>query len=122
MIIVLALGAVLAPAPLGEGIGDFLGQLASGVTDSSRRNRSAPDGQTPPPARPRRPARRPARRSVPPPRRGSRRQQRRDTQLLLFGFGVVTGLAVVWAAVSWLLTHWWAVIVLGAVATAATAA
>lgn len=36
VIIVLALGIVIAPTPLGEGIGDFLGQLASGVTDSSR--------------------------------------------------------------------------------------
>lgn len=36
VIIVPALGVVIAPTPLGEGIGDFLGQLASGVTDSSR--------------------------------------------------------------------------------------
>ncbi|MET8381200.1 hypothetical protein [Streptomyces microflavus] len=43
---------------------------------------------------------------MPPPRRRSRWQQRRDTQLLLLGFGVVAGLAVVWAAVSRLLTHW----------------
>ncbi|MET9805298.1 hypothetical protein [Streptomyces halstedii] len=33
---VLALGIVIAPNPLGQGIGDFLGQFASGVTDSSR--------------------------------------------------------------------------------------
>ncbi|MFE2760429.1 hypothetical protein [Streptomyces halstedii] len=36
VIIVLALGIVIAPTPLGQGIGDFLGQPASGVTDSSR--------------------------------------------------------------------------------------
>lgn len=36
VIIVLALGVVIAPTLLGEGIGDFLGQLAFGVTDSSR--------------------------------------------------------------------------------------
>lgn len=36
VIIVRALGVVIAPTPLGEGIGDFLGQLASGITDSSR--------------------------------------------------------------------------------------
>ena len=34
--IVIALGVVIAPTLLGEGIDDFVGQLASGVTDSSR--------------------------------------------------------------------------------------
>ncbi|MGC5360298.1 restriction endonuclease [Streptomyces sp. DT24] len=72
----------------------------------------------PPRRRPaaRRPARRPARRSAPPRRRRSRRQQHRDTQLLLFGFGAVAGLALVWAVVSWLLVNWWALVVLGALA------
>lgn len=36
MVIVLALGVVIAPTPVGQGIGEFLGQLASGITDSSR--------------------------------------------------------------------------------------
>ncbi|MFI6967272.1 hypothetical protein [Streptomyces sp. NPDC050255] len=36
VIIVLALGVVIAPTPVGESILDFLGQLASGITDSSR--------------------------------------------------------------------------------------
>ncbi len=36
MFIVIALGVVIAPTLLGEGIDDFVGQLASGVTDSSR--------------------------------------------------------------------------------------
>ena len=70
-----------------------------------------------PPSR-RRPAmRRPSRRSAPPRRRRSRRQQRRDTQLLLFGFGAAAGLTLVWAVISWLLVNWWALIVLGALAT-----
>ncbi|MEU5659986.1 restriction endonuclease [Streptomyces sp. NPDC047737] len=61
--------------------------------------------------------RRPSRRSAPPRRRRSRRQQRRDTQLLLFGFGAAAGLTLVWAVISWLLVNWWALIVLGALAT-----
>ncbi|MEV7646080.1 hypothetical protein AB0O32_39955 [Streptomyces rubiginosohelvolus] len=36
VIIVLALGVVIAPTPVGEGILDFVGQLASGITDSTR--------------------------------------------------------------------------------------
>ncbi|MFD7749774.1 hypothetical protein ACFV2V_27685 [Streptomyces sp. NPDC059698] len=36
VIVVLAPGVVTAPTSLGEGIGDFLGRLASGITDSSR--------------------------------------------------------------------------------------
>ncbi|KAB2587746.1 MULTISPECIES: hypothetical protein [Streptomyces] len=36
VVIVLALGVVIAPTPVGEGILEFLGQLASGITDSSR--------------------------------------------------------------------------------------
>ncbi|MEV7251933.1 hypothetical protein ACWGH7_11475 [Streptomyces cyaneofuscatus] len=36
VVIVLALGVVIAPTPVGQGIGEFLGQLASGITDSSR--------------------------------------------------------------------------------------
>ncbi|ALC32349.1 hypothetical protein [Streptomyces sp. CFMR 7] len=36
VIIVLALGVVIAPTPVGQGIFEFLGQLASGITDSSR--------------------------------------------------------------------------------------
>ncbi len=36
VIIVLALGVVIAPTPVGEGILNFLGQLATGITDSTR--------------------------------------------------------------------------------------
>ncbi|MEU3978227.1 hypothetical protein [Streptomyces bacillaris] len=36
VIIVLALGVVIAPTPVGQGIFELLGQLASGITDSSR--------------------------------------------------------------------------------------
>ncbi|MFI8178609.1 hypothetical protein ACIF6H_35705 [Streptomyces microflavus] len=30
------LTVVIAPTPVGQGIGEFLGQLASGITDSTR--------------------------------------------------------------------------------------
>ncbi|MFF3305461.1 restriction endonuclease [Streptomyces sp. NPDC002908] len=70
-----------------------------------------------PPSRRRPAVRRPSRRSAPPRRRRSRRHQRRATQLLLLGFGAAAGLALVWAVISWLLVNWWALIVLGAVAT-----
>ncbi|MEU5137421.1 restriction endonuclease [Streptomyces californicus] len=70
----------------------------------------------PPPRR--RPAtRRPARRTAPSRRRRSRRQQRRDNQLLVTGFVTIVGLSLVWAVISWLLVNWWALIVLGALAT-----
>ncbi|MGA5171195.1 MULTISPECIES: hypothetical protein [Streptomyces] len=36
VVIVLALGVLIAPTPAGEGIANFLGQLASGVTQASR--------------------------------------------------------------------------------------
>ncbi|MFJ3882947.1 hypothetical protein ACIPW5_36545 [Streptomyces sp. NPDC090077] len=36
VVIVLALGVLLAPTPVGQGILDVLGQLASGVTQASR--------------------------------------------------------------------------------------
>lgn len=36
VVIVLALGVLLAPTPVGEGIVNVLGQLASGVTQASR--------------------------------------------------------------------------------------
>ncbi|NEB39495.1 hypothetical protein [Streptomyces sp. SID14515] len=36
VIIVLALGVVIAPTPVGEGILDAPGRLATGITDSSR--------------------------------------------------------------------------------------
>ncbi|MFK0259631.1 hypothetical protein [Streptomyces sp. NPDC090445] len=36
VVIVLALGVLLAPTPVGQGIVDVLGQLASGVTQASR--------------------------------------------------------------------------------------
>ncbi|WP_228924633.1 hypothetical protein [Streptomyces sp. DH7] len=36
VVIMLALGVIIAPTPVGEGILDFLGQLASGITDSTR--------------------------------------------------------------------------------------
>ncbi|MGC5530435.1 hypothetical protein [Streptomyces sp. SR-10] len=36
VIIVLALGVVIAPTPVGEGILNILGQLATGITDSTR--------------------------------------------------------------------------------------
>ncbi|MFF5900201.1 restriction endonuclease [Streptomyces argenteolus] len=71
-----------------------------------------------PPSRRRPAARGPSRRSAPPRRRRSRRQQRRDTQLLLFGSGAAAGLALIYAVISWLLVNWWALIVLGALATA----
>ncbi|MFD8955372.1 hypothetical protein ACFV0W_00160 [Streptomyces anulatus] len=35
VITVLALGVVIAPTPVGEGILNFLGQLATGITDST---------------------------------------------------------------------------------------
>lgn len=71
-----------------------------------------------PPSRRRPAARGPSRRSAPPRRRPSRRQQRRDAQLLLFGSGAAAGLALIYAVISWLLVNWWALIVLGALATA----
>ncbi|MFD4860621.1 MULTISPECIES: hypothetical protein [Streptomyces] len=36
VVIVLALGVLIAPTPVGRGILDFLGQLASGVTQAGR--------------------------------------------------------------------------------------
>ncbi|MFD5641332.1 hypothetical protein OHA57_38090 [Streptomyces anulatus] len=36
VITVPALGVVIAPTPVGEGILNFLGQLATGITDSTR--------------------------------------------------------------------------------------
>ncbi|SFT22226.1 hypothetical protein SAMN04487982_110176 [Streptomyces sp. ok210] len=36
VVIVLALGVLIAPTPVGRGILDFLSQLASGVTQSGR--------------------------------------------------------------------------------------
>ncbi|MEV4867914.1 hypothetical protein AB0K71_19635 [Streptomyces syringium] len=36
VVIVLALGVLLAPTPVGQGILEILGQLASGVTQASR--------------------------------------------------------------------------------------
>ncbi|MER5281027.1 hypothetical protein ABT025_35585 [Streptomyces sp. NPDC002809] len=36
VVIVLALGVLIAPTSLGHGIMDFLGQLASGVTQAGR--------------------------------------------------------------------------------------
>ncbi|MEV7863217.1 hypothetical protein AB0O86_31550 [Streptomyces hirsutus] len=36
VVIVLALGGLLAPTPVGQGILDILGQLASGVTQAGR--------------------------------------------------------------------------------------
>ncbi|MGW2202128.1 hypothetical protein [Streptomyces sp. NPDC001774] len=36
VVIVLALGIVLAPTPVGQGVVDILGQLASSVTQASR--------------------------------------------------------------------------------------
>lgn len=36
VLIVLALGILLAPTPVGEGIADVLGQLATGATQASR--------------------------------------------------------------------------------------
>ncbi|WP_308400273.1 hypothetical protein [Streptomyces anulatus] len=36
VITVLALGVVIAPTPVGEGILNFLGQPATGITDSTR--------------------------------------------------------------------------------------
>ncbi|MEU2228587.1 hypothetical protein [Streptomyces sp. NPDC018347] len=36
VVIVLALGVLIAPTPAGHGIANFLGQLASGVTQASR--------------------------------------------------------------------------------------
>ncbi|MFZ4278289.1 hypothetical protein ACOZFM_36940, partial [Streptomyces arboris] len=36
VVIVLALGVIIAPTPVGQGIGELLGQLAVGITDSSR--------------------------------------------------------------------------------------
>ncbi|MEU3317021.1 hypothetical protein ACGFY6_33635 [Streptomyces sp. NPDC048387] len=36
VVIVLALGVLVAPTPVGEGIANILGQLASGVTQASR--------------------------------------------------------------------------------------
>ncbi|MFE2650405.1 restriction endonuclease, partial [Streptomyces sp. NPDC059346] len=69
-----------------------------------------------PPSRRRPAARRPGRRGAFSHRR-SRRQQHRDAQLLLIGFVAVAGLTLVWALISWLLANWWALIVLGALAT-----
>ncbi|WP_405435026.1 restriction endonuclease [Streptomyces anulatus] len=54
-------------------------------------------------------------------RRWSRRRGRQfDVQVLVFG-AVVLAAAAVWAAVSWLVTNWWALIVLAAVAVVGTA-
>ncbi|MFJ2915630.1 hypothetical protein ACIO8F_41120 [Streptomyces sp. NPDC087228] len=36
VVIVLALGVLIAPTPVGQGFMDFLGQLASGVTQAGR--------------------------------------------------------------------------------------
>ncbi|WP_329164274.1 hypothetical protein OG204_00900 [Streptomyces sp. NBC_01387] len=36
VVIVLALGLVIAPTPVGQGIMSFLGQLVSGISDSGR--------------------------------------------------------------------------------------
>ncbi|MEV0011059.1 hypothetical protein AB0M10_28885 [Streptomyces sp. NPDC051840] len=36
VVIVLALGVLIAPTSVGQGIMDFLGQLASGVTEAGR--------------------------------------------------------------------------------------
>ncbi|MEV7905858.1 hypothetical protein [Streptomyces anulatus] len=36
VIIVLALGVVIAPTPVGEGVLNFLGQPATGITDCTR--------------------------------------------------------------------------------------
>lgn len=36
VVIVLALGILLAPTPVGQGILSFLGQVASGVTQAGR--------------------------------------------------------------------------------------
>ncbi|MFI5976200.1 hypothetical protein [Streptomyces sp. NPDC051452] len=36
VVIVLALGVLIAPTPAGEGIANFLGQLASGVIEAGR--------------------------------------------------------------------------------------
>ncbi|MFI5770987.1 hypothetical protein ACIA74_20975 [Streptomyces sp. NPDC051658] len=36
VVIVLALGILLAPTPVGQGVLNFLGQVASGVTQASR--------------------------------------------------------------------------------------
>lgn len=36
VVIVLALGVLIAPTSVGQGIMDFVGQLASGVTQASR--------------------------------------------------------------------------------------
>ncbi|MFI6967271.1 restriction endonuclease [Streptomyces sp. NPDC050255] len=60
----------------------------------------------------RRPARRaPRRRSV-----RSRRQRHRDRQMLLLAAGILAA-AAAWAVISWLATHWWVLIILGAIAT-----
>ncbi|MER6023610.1 restriction endonuclease, partial [Streptomyces anulatus] len=54
-------------------------------------------------------------------RRWSRRRGRQfDVQVLVFG-AVALAAAAVWAAVSWLVTNWWALIVLAAVAVVGTA-
>ncbi|WP_333732567.1 restriction endonuclease [Streptomyces sp. IBSBF 3010] len=48
----------------------------------------------------------------------SRRQRQRDRQVLVLGAGVLS-VAAAWAAVAWLVTHVWAVVMLGAVAVVA---
>ncbi|MGZ2361946.1 restriction endonuclease [Streptomyces sp. 372A] len=71
------------------------------------------------PRRRRPPTRRPARRTT--PRRHyarSRRQRQRDRQVLLLGAGIL-GIAMVWLAVAWLVTHLWAMAMLAAVAVVA---
>ncbi len=115
-IIVVAVCVVIAPTSVGEGVLGFRGQLASGMTDSSRAPlRSRPYGHPPPLPSP--PARAPARCppvcTAPPysyrprsrPRRWSRRRGRQfDVQVLVFGT-VALAATVVWAAVSWLVTN-----------------
>ncbi|WUS95198.1 restriction endonuclease [Streptomyces sp. NBC_00708] len=71
------------------------------------------------PRRPRPGARRPSRRT--PQRRRyarTRRQRQRDRQVLVLG-ACVLGIAALWFAVAWLVTHLWAVVMLGAVAVVA---
>ncbi|EYT78670.1 hypothetical protein CF54_35745 [Streptomyces sp. Tu 6176] len=48
VVIVLVLGVLIAPTPAGHGILNILGQLASGVTQASRRTPArARDGRSP---------------------------------------------------------------------------
>lgn len=68
----------------------------------------------------RRARKRPAATRRPLPRRSTRRsgkrQQRADDRLLGFFVGAAVAVGVVLAVVEWLLTHWWVLIVLGALA------